>query len=260
MLPPPNVSSATGIPPSPPGCLAAFEHAQTLHEHSHLTTSSSRTSSWTNCAPGCAATNRCSGCGWPSIRARRVFQCAIWVLARKTRRRRSSTPCASSWPPFCFPLFTSAGLNLSFYALTAHFGQWLEGGRRGRKARKSAGGGGAELRSGEEKLPPAPAGAHHARDAPWDRCRAQGRLTGTGLLRTTEHRFSRTGESDGTSWGGSAGTSHLGHREARPTTAGSSAMVASLLSFCASPHIASAGARSAGSREVASWWRPATSS
>ena len=36
----------------------------------------------------------------------------------------------------CLPLFTSDGLNVYFYALTAHFGQWLEVGRRGRKARQ----------------------------------------------------------------------------------------------------------------------------
>jgi IS1 family transposase/transposase-like protein len=35
--------------------------------------------------------------------------------------------------PGCLPLFTSDGLNLYFYALTAHFGHWLEVGRRGRK-------------------------------------------------------------------------------------------------------------------------------
>jgi IS1 family transposase len=35
--------------------------------------------------------------------------------------------------PGCIPLFTSDGLNLYFYALTAHFGQWLEVVRRGRK-------------------------------------------------------------------------------------------------------------------------------
>src|SRR6266480_5545316 len=35
--------------------------------------------------------------------------------------------------PGCLPLFTSDGLNLYFYALTAHFGQWLEVGGRGRK-------------------------------------------------------------------------------------------------------------------------------
>ncbi len=38
--------------------------------------------------------------------------------------------------PGCIPLFTSDGLNVYFYALTAHFGQWLEVGRRGRKARQ----------------------------------------------------------------------------------------------------------------------------
>ena len=35
--------------------------------------------------------------------------------------------------PGCLPLFTSDGLNLYFYALTAHFGQWLQVVRRGRK-------------------------------------------------------------------------------------------------------------------------------
>ena len=38
--------------------------------------------------------------------------------------------------PNCLPLFTSDGLNLYFYALTAHFGHWLEVGRRGRKVRQ----------------------------------------------------------------------------------------------------------------------------
>src|SRR3712207_3410590 len=29
--------------------------------------------------------------------------------------------------PGCLPVFTSDGLNLYFYALTAHFGQWVRG-------------------------------------------------------------------------------------------------------------------------------------
>jgi hypothetical protein len=33
----------------------------------------------------------------------------------------------------CVPLFTSDGLNVYFYALTAHFGQWLQVRRRGRE-------------------------------------------------------------------------------------------------------------------------------
>ena len=38
--------------------------------------------------------------------------------------------------PGCVPLFTSDGLNLYFYALTAHFGQWLALGRRGCNVRR----------------------------------------------------------------------------------------------------------------------------
>ena len=38
--------------------------------------------------------------------------------------------------PGCVPLFTSDGLHLYFYALTAHFGQWLPGSRRGRHVRR----------------------------------------------------------------------------------------------------------------------------
>jgi IS1 family transposase len=38
--------------------------------------------------------------------------------------------------PGCLPLFTSDGLNLYFYALTAHFGHWLEADRQGRHRRQ----------------------------------------------------------------------------------------------------------------------------
>jgi IS1 family transposase len=38
-----------------------------------------------------------------------------------------------SLAPGCLPLFTSDGLNLYFYALTAHFGYWHQVRRRGRK-------------------------------------------------------------------------------------------------------------------------------
>ncbi len=38
--------------------------------------------------------------------------------------------------PGCLPLFTSDGLNVYFYALTAHFGQWLALIRRGRNVRR----------------------------------------------------------------------------------------------------------------------------
>jgi IS1 family transposase len=38
--------------------------------------------------------------------------------------------------PGCLPLFTSDGLNLYFYALTAHFGAWREERRQGRNVRQ----------------------------------------------------------------------------------------------------------------------------
>jgi IS1 family transposase len=38
--------------------------------------------------------------------------------------------------PDCIPLFTSDGLNLYFYSLTAHFGQWLQVARRGGTVRQ----------------------------------------------------------------------------------------------------------------------------
>jgi len=38
--------------------------------------------------------------------------------------------------PGCIPLFTSDGLNVYFYALTAHFGHWFVGSRRGRNVRQ----------------------------------------------------------------------------------------------------------------------------
>jgi IS1 family transposase len=41
-----------------------------------------------------------------------------------------------SLAPGCIPLFTSDGLNLYFYALTAHFGQWLEVAQKGRNVRR----------------------------------------------------------------------------------------------------------------------------
>jgi hypothetical protein len=41
-----------------------------------------------------------------------------------------------SLAPGCLPLFTSDGLNLYFYALTAHFGHWREVGRRERTVRR----------------------------------------------------------------------------------------------------------------------------
>jgi hypothetical protein len=129
----------------------------------------------------------------------------------------------------------------------AHFGQWLDIVRRGRKARKSASGSRTDLWAGEKKLPAAQADAGHACNAHWNKHSSQSCIARTGLLGTAEHCLYRAGESDRPSWGGSAGTPHLGHGEARSTTLRPPGMVASLLSLCASPYIATSGARAAAS-------------
>jgi hypothetical protein len=125
-----------------------------------------------------------------------------------------------------------------------------------------AGGSGADLRAGEEKLPPAQARSRHARDAPWDLRCSRGRGAVMGPVWTTEHRFHRAGSTDGASWRGGSGTPHLGHGEACPTTAGSLGMVAGLLSFRAPPRITTDSARAAARarRQVGSATLPAAHS
>src|SRR5712692_2978396 len=129
--------------------------------------------------------------------------------------------------------------------LPAHFGRWLEVVRRGRKVYQWQVA--AELLYGQVKK--------SYRRRKLVRVTHVMRLgTGAALavarprigsLRTAEHRLYRAGESDHPSWGSSLGTSHVGYGEARPTAAGPSGMVASIVSFCATPYLVTGGARSA---------------
>ena len=102
-----------------------------------------------------------------------------------------------------------------------------------------------DLWAGEKKLPAAQADTGNACDAPRNKHSPQGSLTRTRLLGAVEHSLYRAGESDRPSWGGSAGTSHLGHSEACSTTLSPPRMVASLLPLCASPCITTSGTRAA---------------
>jgi hypothetical protein len=149
--------------------------------------------------------------------------------------------------PDCLPLFTSDGLNLYFYALTAHFGEWLIGRRRGRIVQKTAGGGWSDLRSGEKMLPTTQARARQARDAPGNRGHSQGLLAGVRLLWTAEHRFHRAGEFDRPARNSGAGSSHLGDGTAVSAPACISRVVARLLPLCA-PSRSAAGSAHAASR------------
>jgi len=89
-----------------------------------------------NCEPDYAALTTCSGCGWPSTPVRRFFPSFSWVPAHNTWHIGLFTPCDRSSPPFCIPLFASDGLNLYFYALTAHFGHWRQVVCQGRNVRQ----------------------------------------------------------------------------------------------------------------------------
>jgi IS1 family transposase len=68
--------------------------------------------------------------------------------------------------PGCLPVFTSDGLNLYFYALTAHFGQWVaEAERRVRQWLLRCG---PDLWPGEKGVPAPAAGAGHPSHGLWD--------------------------------------------------------------------------------------------
>jgi hypothetical protein len=114
----------------------AGEHAHTLHERSFCHLHLPHLQLDHCCAPGSAAIGRCCGSGWPLTPAPRFCPCFSSAPTHNTWHTSSSTLCDRSWPPFCLPIFTSDGLNLYFYALTAHFGHWLEADRQGRHRRQ----------------------------------------------------------------------------------------------------------------------------
>ena len=89
-----------------------------------------------NCDPGCAALNACSGSGWRLIPVPAILP--VLQLGPRTQNMAHAVihSLRQMLAPGCLPLFTSDGLNLYFYALTAHFGRWLQVGRRGPHVRR----------------------------------------------------------------------------------------------------------------------------
>src|SRR5215469_8682787 len=90
--------------------------------------SGSRICSWMNCAPGCAAPDRCVFL-WLAIDPLTKI---LPVLQLGPRTQHMAHTMIHSLrellAPGCLPLFTSDGLNLYCYALTAHFGRWRKAG------------------------------------------------------------------------------------------------------------------------------------
>ena len=166
---------ADGLDPSEASRVFCFRHAtittwlSRAGEHAPCTRSSSaistsRTSSWTNDAPDCTTPNKSCGSGWSLIPARAVLP--VLHLGSRMQNAAHSVihPLRPILIPGYLPLFTGDGLNLSFSALTAHFGQWLGGSSRPQRA-SMAGGGRPDRRPGEAMLPAAQAGARHVPDA-----------------------------------------------------------------------------------------------
>jgi IS1 family transposase len=127
-----SVSSAFDKPPSPSGCPEQPVHAQTLHERfffhlhlPHLQLDELRTR--LRCAKQVLWL-------WLAIDPRTKIL-PVLQLGPRTQNMAHSLihSLRQTLAPGCLPLFTSDGLNLYFYALTAHFGHWLLVSRRGRK-------------------------------------------------------------------------------------------------------------------------------
>jgi transposase-like protein len=135
MLPRLSGSSVFDKPPSRPGCPGQSVHAQTLHARffrhlhlPHLQLDELRTQ--LRCAKQVLwlwlAIDPCTKL-LPVLQLGPRTQIAAHRLIHSLRQ---------SLAPGCVPLFTGDGLNLYFYALTAHFGRWLQMGRRGRNVRR----------------------------------------------------------------------------------------------------------------------------
>ena len=123
----------------------------------------------------------------------------------------------------------------TFMRLSAHFGQWLEVGRQGRKVlrwqvAKGLIYGQVKKCYRRHKL----LRVTHVMRLGTSEALQVARPR-TGLFRAAEHRFYRAGESDRASWGGRSGTQQLGDSSADSPSAGSSGMVEGVLSFCAAP-------------------------
>jgi hypothetical protein len=131
----PNGSSATGRPPFPPGSPAAGEHAQTLHErffhhlhlpHLQLDELRTRLRNTKQVLWLWLAIDPCTKI-LPVLQLGPRTQHRAYLVIHSLRQILA---------PGCLPLFTSDGLNVYFYAITAHFGTWREERRRGRHMRQ----------------------------------------------------------------------------------------------------------------------------
>jgi hypothetical protein len=232
----PSEFSAPDKPPSSPGSLAPGNmHRPCTNVSSSI--SGSRICRWMNGAPGCAALSRCCGSGWPSTPARALLPVLHLGPGTQHMAHRVIHSLPEILAPGCLPLFTSDGFHVSFSALTAHFGQWREVGRRGRKVvcrwqvAASLISGQVKQSSRRRKLVQVRHVMRLGTEADLQRARPR-----IGSLWTTQHSVDGTGSTDRPPWGGSSRTSQLGEGSASPTPARPTRVVAGVLSRMSRPH------------------------
>jgi len=200
----------------------AGEHAQTLHTHyfSHLRLPHVQLDELRTRLRSCTQVLWL----WLAIDARTKILPVLQLGPRTQYMAHLVThSLRQSLAPGCLPLFTSDGLNLYFYALTAHFGDWLQVPRRGRNVRQWQ----------------VAAGLIYGQVKKSYRRRKLMRVTPVMRL-GTEETLKAVLQGLGFS-----GKTDLGHVSTSAPAARPSGMVARLLPFCPSPCFAAGEARAA---------------
>src|SRR5262249_41798153 len=133
--------------------------------------------------------------------------------------------------PACLPVFTSDGLNHYFYALTAHFGQWVASvGRRARRWQVAVGLIYGQVKKREKA---AAAGRGHVHAAVWDARSTPVGPARTGLEGQAHSGLCRAGQSDAAAKRGGPHPPELVDVAGGAAASGASGVVAGLLSLCA---------------------------
>jgi hypothetical protein len=158
------------------------------------------------------------------------------VLHHPEGTRRADAGCGPSGSPraawaagSCLPVFTSDGLNLYFYALTAHFGQWVEVlGRRKRQWQVATGLIYGQVKK-REKAPAA--GGGYVSATLWDVRSIEGRTHAARAKWAAQYRICRAREFDAAADGGGAEAPDLVDDAGGAAASTPSGVVAGLLSL-----------------------------
>jgi transposase-like protein len=142
--------------------------------------------------------------------------------------------------PNCIPVFASDGLNLYFYALTAHFGHWVMGMAQRTRHWQVATGliYGQVKKTYRRRMIVRVTQCMRRRNTRG----AHGSIEAPGPQWTAQHGVYRTGQVNTPAERGGAGAPYLVHGSGSPTAPGTRSVVAGLLPFRAATHSAAGSA------------------